>query len=164
MCSGRNGEDFAVPRSADEPIRLLLPPGDTYPEALEEILQAIVDRGVEAGREVIEGIAYTRQSVEKRPSLSRRSQGEIFRRDHFREGDGILVDANSTDTELARNRSDQNADDGIDVRATDTELTRNSANRNTDIGIVAVDGVDDGGRNRASDNGGPEQCTGVSCS
>ena len=78
----------------------------------------------------------------------------------FRDGDGILIDANSTDTELTRNRADQNGDDGIDVRALDTALSRNGADRNVDLGIAAVDGVSDGGRNSAEGNGNPAQCTG----
>ncbi len=81
----------------------------------------------------------------------------------FRDGDGILVDENSSDTELTRNRVEQNHDDGIDARVVDTSLGRNSANANGDLGISAVDGVDDEGGNRAVGNGNPAQCTGIAC-
>jgi parallel beta-helix repeat protein len=81
----------------------------------------------------------------------------------FRDGDGILVDENSTATWLSRNRVEQNHDDGIDVRTTDTGLQRNSANANGDLGVSAVDGVDDAGGNRAVGNGNPAQCTGIAC-
>jgi len=53
--------------------------------------------------------------------------------------------------------------DGIRVDSPSTTLTRNTANANGDLGIQAVPGVNDGGRNRASANGNPLQCTFVDC-
>jgi Tol biopolymer transport system component len=43
-------------------------------------------------------------------------------------------------------------------------LRGNIADDNTDLGIEAVDQVIDGGGNRASGNGDPRQCVGVTCS
>jgi Tol biopolymer transport system component len=43
-------------------------------------------------------------------------------------------------------------------------LRGNEADDNTNLGIEAVDGVIDGGGNRASGNGDPRQCVGVTCS
>jgi hypothetical protein len=42
-------------------------------------------------------------------------------------------------------------------------LRGNITDDNTDLGIEAVDGVIDGGGNRASGNGDPRQCVGVAC-
>jgi parallel beta-helix repeat protein len=81
--------------------------------------------------------------------------------------DGIAVDMEQvgpvTGTLLQHNLVTGSGDDGIDVSATDTTLARNVANHNGDLGIEAVDGVIDGGHNRAAGNGNPLQCTGVSC-
>jgi parallel beta-helix repeat protein len=77
-------------------------------------------------------------------------------------GDGVLVDAGSTGTVLARNVANRNTDDGIDVDAPATTLTSNTANDNGDLGIEAVPGVRAGG-NTASGNGDPRQCVGVAC-
>ena len=62
-----------------------------------------------------------------------------------------------------RNQVIESGDDGIDVNAEDTTLIRNVANHNADLGIEAVTGVNDGGSSRATGNGNPLECTGVSC-
>ena len=54
-------------------------------------------------------------------------------------------------------------DDGIDVDAPGTVVRSNTANDNGDLGIEAVDGVIDGGGNRASGNANPLQCLNVVC-
>ena len=79
-------------------------------------------------------------------------------------GDGIVVAADSSGTRITKNVANGNADDGIDVDDPATTVTENTANDNADLGIEAVPGTTDGGGNRASGNGNPAQCTGVSCS
>jgi hypothetical protein len=54
-------------------------------------------------------------------------------------------------------------DDGFDIDDASTRLRNNRAIRNDDLGIEAVRGVIDGGRNKASRNGNPLQCTNVFC-
>jgi hypothetical protein len=84
-------------------------------------------------------------------------------------GDGISVDVVHpggavTDTLIERNVVTRAGDDGIDVGGTSTTLTGNRAFDNSDLGIEAVDGVTDGGGNKAAGNGNPLQCTNVRCS
>ena len=78
--------------------------------------------------------------------------------------DGIRVEPPARGTSLTANVTTRNGDDGIDVESPATTITANLANDNTDLGIEAVDGVTDGGGNRASGNGNPAQCVGVTCS
>ncbi len=52
---------------------------------------------------------------------------------------------------------------GIGVGSPSTKLTKNRAVRNDGLGIKAVEGVIDGGGNRASGNGDPRQCVNVKC-
>jgi hypothetical protein len=42
-------------------------------------------------------------------------------------------------------------------------VARNSANRNHDLGIAVIEGVVDGGGNRAWGNGNPLQCLNLLC-
>lgn len=49
------------------------------------------------------------------------------------------------------------------IEAPSTTVTRNTARHNRDLGIDAAPGVIDGGGNRASGNGNPDQCTNVVC-
>ena len=79
-------------------------------------------------------------------------------------GDGIIVAADSSGTQITKNVANGNADDGIDVDNPATTVTQNTANGNADLGIEAVPGTTDGGGNRATGNGNPAQCTGVTCS
>jgi parallel beta-helix repeat protein len=76
--------------------------------------------------------------------------------------DGIVVLDTATATQLLRNRSDRNRDDGIDVESPKTRLIRNSANFNEDLGVEAVADVFAVG-NSAVGNGNPLQCLNVSC-
>ena len=76
---------------------------------------------------------------------------------------GIQVSAGTSGTLLLQNYASGNGDDGIHVDATGATLTQNTAVYNDDLGISAVTGVTDGGGNKASGNGNPAQCTGVSC-
>jgi hypothetical protein len=80
--------------------------------------------------------------------------------------DGIAVRSVFEPVKRVRVRSNRavgSRDDGIDVAIRSTKLARNVALRNGDHGIEAVDGVKDGGGNRARGNGNPEQCKGVAC-
>lgn len=78
--------------------------------------------------------------------------------------DGVLVKSSAKHTLLRGNHSFGAKDDGIDIDSVATTLIGNTANRNHDLGIEALPGVTDGGRNKASGNGNPLQCTNVSCS
>ena len=62
---------------------------------------------------------------------------------------------------VRRNVANQNFD-GIVIESPGTTVTRNTANLNQNWGIFAP-GAIDGGGNRASGNGVPEQCFGVRC-
>ena len=81
------------------------------------------------------------------------------------DGDGIAVSSGTQTrrTVLDGNIANGNGDDGIDVDTPVTTLVRNTANFNADLGIEAVAGVTDGGGNKASGNGNPAQCVGVTC-
>jgi parallel beta-helix repeat protein len=76
---------------------------------------------------------------------------------------GIVVGAGSTSTVVEDNLVTRAWDDGIHVDAPGTLIRRNIANDNLDFGIEAVEGVIDGGGNRASGNGNPLQCLNVFC-
>lgn len=78
--------------------------------------------------------------------------------------EAIWVDSTAMNTMLDGNRSSGNALDGFTVEAPSTTLTHNTANDNGSLGIYAVPGVIDGGGNRASGNGDPDQCIGIMCS
>jgi parallel beta-helix repeat protein len=77
--------------------------------------------------------------------------------------DGVLVEATAADTLLRANIATGSGDDGLDVQSATTTLTRNLAVHNGDLGIEAVDGVIDGGGNKAFANGNSTQCTNVHC-
>jgi hypothetical protein len=79
------------------------------------------------------------------------------------DADGIRVEPEASGTLLKANAATRNGDDGIDVESPATTVTTNVANDNEDLGIEAVEGVTDGGGNRASGNGNPAQCVGVAC-
>jgi Right handed beta helix region len=51
---------------------------------------------------------------------------------------------------------------GLEIHVAGAVVSRNRANRNGNLGIDAVPGTIDGGGNRASGNGNPAQCVGVS--
>ena len=76
--------------------------------------------------------------------------------------DGLWVENGAPQTLVNANRSEGNGDDGIDVEDGSARVRKNRANFNGDLGIEAAPGVDGGG-NRASGNGNPAQCVGVTC-
>jgi parallel beta-helix repeat protein len=94
-----------------------------------------------------------------------RSVGNVVRRNRVRatRSSGISVDRVPKRTLLRRNRVRGSGRDGIIVGSRSTTITKNRAVRNGDLGIQAVDGVTDGGGNRASGNGDPRQCVNVRC-
>jgi parallel beta-helix repeat protein len=107
------------------------------------------------------GIQFAAFEPETPPAIGNTARSNVVRNGGF---DGILVESTAADTLLERNTASHNGDDGIDVESPATTLSRNTANRNHDLGIEAVPGVaDGGGRNRASGNGNPLQCTNVFC-
>ncbi|MEX0756267.1 MAG: hypothetical protein WEF05_10275 [Actinomycetota bacterium] len=69
----------------------------------------------------------------------------------------------STGTVILRNRSNENAGDGIRILDPATTVTQNRADLNGDLGIEAVEGVIDGGKNKARRNGDPAQCLNAAC-
>lgn len=75
------------------------------------------------------------------------------------EGEGTVGN-----TLMQRNFATGSGDDGFDIRNVATTLDSNLAVRNGDLGFEALPGVIDGGGNKASGNGNPMQCAGVTCS
>ena len=82
---------------------------------------------------------------------------------HRAGGHGVFVGPGVKNTLLKGNHVSRARKHGINVKSAATTLTRNHARRNGDLGIRAVPGVTDGGGNRASGNGDPDQCTYVAC-
>ena len=77
--------------------------------------------------------------------------------------DGFRVDAEDGHSLLRRNIAVAAGDDGFDVESPTAKLTGNRAVRNADLGIEAVNGVVDGGANRAAHNGARRQCKSIAC-
>jgi Right handed beta helix region len=77
-------------------------------------------------------------------------------------GDGVLTDAQATNTIIIRNLVGHSAADGIDVKSASTAILLNTANNNGSYGIEAVPGVVAFG-NKASGNGNPLQCLNLTC-
>jgi parallel beta-helix repeat protein len=94
-----------------------------------------------------------------------RAVGNVVRRNQVRgvSASGISVDPAPKRTLISRNHIRGAGVDGINVLSRSTKLTRNRAVRNGDLGIDAVQGVIDGGGNRASGNGDTRQCLNVTC-
>jgi len=76
---------------------------------------------------------------------------------------GIAVDRVPKRTLISRNLVVGSGRGGIMVGSRSTTITNNRAVRNRGLGIRAVEGVIDGGGNRASGNGDPRQCLNVAC-
>ena len=76
---------------------------------------------------------------------------------------GFFVGPGVKNTLLKGNHVSRARKHGMNVKSAATTLTRNHARRNGDLGISAVPGVTDGGGNRASGNGDPDQCKHVLC-
>jgi parallel beta-helix repeat protein len=77
--------------------------------------------------------------------------------------DGFAVRSTDHHSLLKRNLARRSGDDGFDIESRSTKLAGNRAAGNYDLGIEAVEGVSDGGGNRASGNGDPRQCVKVRC-
>ncbi|HEX2310746.1 MAG TPA: right-handed parallel beta-helix repeat-containing protein [Vicinamibacterales bacterium] len=77
--------------------------------------------------------------------------------------DGFKVRSKDHHSLLIGNLARRSGDDGFDVESSSTKLVRNRAVGNDDLGIEAVEGVSEGGGNRASGNGDPRQCVNVRC-
>ena len=92
--------------------------------------------------------------------------GNVVRRNHVRRAPraGIAIDSAVKRTVVGRNHVFRAGGHGILVGNPTTQVTRNEARYNHGLGIKAVEGVIDGGGNRASGNGDPRQCVNVSCS
>ena len=78
-------------------------------------------------------------------------------------GDGFLVAKKDDHSTLTRNVAKRAGGDGFDVESRSTKLAKNRATNNRDLGIEAVEGVSDGGGNRAGGNGDRRQCVHVKC-
>jgi parallel beta-helix repeat protein len=91
--------------------------------------------------------------------------GNVVRRNHVRRGPrgGIAIDRAVERTVVKRNHVFRAGGHGILIGNPTTTVTRNEARRNHDLGIMAVEGVIDGGGNRASGNGDTRQCVNVIC-
>ena len=99
------------------------------------------------------------------------SVGNVIRRNVVRNVSpaGISVDPPPPDrtpirrTQISRNLVVGSGRAGIIVGSRSTTIANNRALRNGGLGIRAVEGVIDGGGNRASGNGDPRQCLNVAC-
>jgi len=94
-----------------------------------------------------------------------RAVDNVVARNHVRGSrrGGISVDPVPKGTVIKRNHVFRTGAHGILVGSPETTLTRNVARHNKRLGIKAVEGVIDGGGNRASGNGDPRQCVNVTC-
>jgi parallel beta-helix repeat protein len=94
-----------------------------------------------------------------------RAVGTLVARNHVRNATkgGITVDSKPRGTVIKRNHVFGSGASGIGVFSSRTTLTGNEARHNHRLGIKAVEGVIDGGGNRASGNGDPRQCVNVTC-
>jgi parallel beta-helix repeat protein len=91
--------------------------------------------------------------------------GNVVRRNSVRRAPrgGIAIDPAVARTLVKRNHVFRAGGHGILVGNPTTTLARNEARYNHRLGIKAVEGVIDGGGNRASGNGDPRQCVNVVC-
>jgi hypothetical protein len=94
-----------------------------------------------------------------------RTVGNVVRQNVVRrpERGGIYVDAVPEQTVFKRNHVFRADASGIFVGSPGTRVTGNEARNNGRLGIKAVEGVIDGGGNRASGNGDPRQCVNIEC-
>jgi parallel beta-helix repeat protein len=91
--------------------------------------------------------------------------GNVIRRNEVRDAhaSGIAVDRVPKRTLIKGNHVVGSGRSGIIVGSPSTTITENRAVRNGRFGIQAVEGVIDGGGNRASGNGDARQCVNVRC-
>jgi parallel beta-helix repeat protein len=94
-----------------------------------------------------------------------RAVGNEVRRNEVRDprASGIAVDRKPKRTVISRNHVVGAGRSGINVGSRSTKFTKNRAVRNDGLGIKAVEGVIDGGGNRAHGNGDKRQCVNVKC-
>jgi parallel beta-helix repeat protein len=94
-----------------------------------------------------------------------RAVDNVVARNHVRGSrrTGISVDPGPKGTVIRRNHVFGSGRDGINILSSRTTLAHNEARHNKGLGIKAVEGVIDGGGNRASGNGDPRQCVNVIC-
>jgi parallel beta-helix repeat protein len=78
-------------------------------------------------------------------------------------GDGFLVHAEDSRSNLRGNLAIRSSDDGFDVRSRSAQLANNRALDNRDLGIHTVTAAVDAGGNVARGNGDARQCVGVAC-
>jgi parallel beta-helix repeat protein len=95
----------------------------------------------------------------------KRAVGNVVRRNQVRRAPrgGIAIDPAVEHTVVKRNHVFRAGGHGILIGNPTTKVTRNEARYNHRLGIKAVEGVIDGGGNRASGNGDPRQCVNISC-
>lgn len=67
--------------------------------------------------------------------------------------DGIEVDVDSDDTSVTGNKAHRNRESGIAAESVTTRVAKNTADANAESGITAPNGAQDGGGNKARDNG-----------
>ena len=79
-------------------------------------------------------------------------------------GDAFQVNRKDDHSVLNHNIARRAGGDGFDVQNDSARLMNNRAFGNAGLGIRAVQGVIDGGGNRASRNGDPRQCVNIACS
>jgi parallel beta-helix repeat protein len=91
--------------------------------------------------------------------------GNVIRGNEVRDarGSGIAVDRVPKHTLVKGNHVVGSGQSGIIVGSPSTTISKNRAVRNGRFGIQAVEGVIDGGGNRASGNGRARQCVNVKC-
>jgi parallel beta-helix repeat protein len=94
-----------------------------------------------------------------------RAVGNVVRRNVVRNvrASGISVDPVPTHTLITGNLVIGAGRAGLAIGSSSSTITENRATRNSGLGIRAVEGVVDGGGNRASGNGDPRQCVNVAC-
>ena len=61
----------------------MVPQADDYPETIRAAIQALLERGVDAGRLALEPIQYPVRAIVSRPGISRALAARIYVRDHF---------------------------------------------------------------------------------
>jgi parallel beta-helix repeat protein len=77
--------------------------------------------------------------------------------------DGLFVSSGATATTVSGNNASRNTHDGIRVASTSTTLMANVAFFNATFGIEAINGVVDGGGNRAAGNGVAQCSPSLAC-
>ena len=94
-----------------------------------------------------------------------RAVGNVVRRNVVRNvrASGISVDPVPKRTLITGNLVVGAGRAGLAIGSRTSTITENRAVRNGGLGIRAVEGVIDGGGNRASGNGDPRQCLNVTC-